>query len=61
MLEKTPTPPKAVDFQTRQAQVRIRTRKPDAQGRTFVQGMLPLQNDRPRGGPVLEEALPPQG
>ena len=61
MLKKTPTPPKAADFQIREAQVRDRTRNPDAQVHRFAQGMLPLQNERPPGGSVLEEAPPPQG
>ena len=61
MVEKTPTNPKAVDFQIRQAQVRNRTRKTDAQEHRFAQGMLPLQNDRPPGASVLEEGPPPQG
>ena len=33
---KTPTPPKAVDFRTRQAKVRNRTRKSDAEGHRFA-------------------------
>ena len=61
MLEKIPTPSKACDFRIRQAQVRNRNGKPDAQGHRFSQAMLPLQNDRPPGGSVLEEAPLPQG
>ena len=61
MLKKTPTHPKASDFRIWQAQVRHRTRKPEAQGHRFAKGMLPLQNDTSPGGSVLEEAPPPKG
>ena len=58
---KKPKPPKAVDFRIRQAEVRNRTRKPDAQEQRFAGGMLLVQNDRPHGGSVMEQAPPPQG
>ena len=61
MLEETPTPPNAVAFKNREAQVRDGTRKPEAEGHRLAQGMLPLLMDRPPGGPVLEEAPPHQG
>ena len=60
-LKETPTPQKAVDFQTRQAQVRNRTRKTDAQEHRFAQGILLSQKNRPPGRSVLEEAPPPEG